>query len=204
MGFKKGWKAYRAAHSYTTHKTMGTEGGKRGKRRPKVKHAFIFGGDMGSPGLIQRPVKKLSSITPGKVFSPLVDLLLIIAGMGIGAGIKKVSPVKNPHLMNAGGGVIGIGGSLMARNRFIKLPLIGIALQSAISEVKVLFPKMPLPIAGDDEIVYLPVQGEDEETAQIEMQGEAERVAGNAERVEGEDERVAEEDDNMGEEGRNS
>jgi hypothetical protein len=199
MGFKKGWKAYHAAHHYSTHKTMG--GKHSGKKGNKVHHAIWLDGDISKPALISRPIKRISSITPGKIISPLVDLALIIIGMAAGAGLKKISPVKNPHIMNAGGAVVGVGGSLVTRNRFVKLPLLGLALQSSISEVKTLWPNL-VPIAGDDEVVYLPMESQ---TPQIVYHGENERVGAV---VDGEDdERVGAvvdgEDDGMSGEGRN-
>jgi hypothetical protein len=209
MGFKKGWRAFKARH-HLRGECSGMEGTKKhhGGRR-KVHPAFWLDGDMSAPALVRAPVKRLSSITPGKVLSPIIDLALIILGMGVAAGIKKVSPVKNPHIMNAGGGVVGIGGSLITRNRFIKLPLIGVALQSAISETKTLWPNLPLAIAGDDEVIYLPTSGD--EPMQIEYQGDDSRVGavvdGDDSRVgavvDG-DEEVRGEDDMEGDEGRNA
>lgn len=196
MGFKRGWKAYRSAHAYTTHKTFGgIEGrgkGKRGRgKKVSVSH-YLLGGDMAAPALMSRPVKRMSSITPGRILSPVIDLALIIAGMALGAKVKQMSPIKNPHLMNGMEAVVGLGGSLMVKNRFARMPLIGVALQSAIAEAKILMPKM-IPLAGDDEVVYLPV-GEDEEQQQIEMRGSDERVGavvvGEDEEMEGSDERV--------------
>jgi hypothetical protein len=200
MGFKRGWKAYRAAHSYTTHKTYGMEGiegrGKgKGRGRGKkvsVSH-YLLGGDMSTPALISRPVKRFASITPGRILSPVIDLALIIAGMALGAKVKQISPIKNPHLMNGAEAVVGLGGSLMVKNRFVRMPLIGVALQSTIAEAKLLMPKM-IPLAGDDEIVYLPV-GEDDEPEQIEVRGSDERVGAivvgdDGEEMEGSDERV--------------
>lgn len=198
MGFKQGWKAYRSAHRYTTHKTYGMEGmegsKKKGKRGKKVSVShYLLGGDMSTPALVSRPVKRLSGLTPGKILSPVIDLALIIAGMALGAKVKQLSPIKNPHLMNGAEAVVGLGGSLMVKNRFARMPLIGVALQSAIAEAKLLMPKM-IPLAGDDEVVYLPTAG-DEDQEQIEMRGSDERVGAvvvgqdEAEVVEG-DERV--------------
>ena len=130
---------------------------------------------MTAPALISRPVKRLANITPSKIFSPVIDIALLVAGMAVGAGIKKMVPIKNPHLMNSTQTIVGVGGSLMTKNRFIKMPLLGVALQSSISEAKILFPKIPL--AGDDEVVYLEDMS-GEEYPQIEyVQGE-DRVAG--------------------------
>jgi hypothetical protein len=195
MGFKRGWKAFRAAHAYTTHKTYGIEGKGRGghKRGKKVSVShFLLGGDMAAPALMNRPVKRFASITPGRILSPVIDLALIIAGMALGAKVKQLSPIKNPHLMNGMEAVVGLGGSLMVKNRFARMPLIGVALQASIAEAKILMPKM-IPLAGDDEVVYLPV-GEDDEQQQIEMRGSDERVGavvvGEDEEMEGSDERV--------------
>jgi hypothetical protein len=134
---------------------------------------------MTAPALISRPVKRLANITPSKIFAPVVDLVLLIGGMAIGATIKKAVPIKNPHLMNSAQTIAGVGGSLMTKNRFVKLPLLGIALQSSISEAKLLVPKLPL--AGDDEVVYLEdmsgypqieyVQGDDRVAAEVEIRG---------------------------------
>jgi hypothetical protein len=152
---------------------------------------YLLGGDMAAPALMNRPVKRFASITPGRILSPVIDLALIIAGMALGAQVKKISPVKNPHLMNGVQAAVGLGGSLMVKNRFARMPLIGIALQSAIAEAKILMPKM-IPLAGDDEVMYLPVGEDDEE--QIEMRGTDERVGavvvGQDEEMEGSDERV--------------
>jgi len=179
MGFKKGWKAYKAAHGRISgHKKTRTtkrhhSGGYRGPGR--VHHAVMLDGDFSSPAIVQRPVKKLSAITPGKILSPIIDLGLLIVGMAIGAGIKKASPIKNPHLMNGTAAVAGVGGSLFTKNRFVKMPLLGVALQSTISEAKLLFPKM-VPIAGDDEVVYLPMNEDD--PSMIEFQGDDDRING--------------------------
>jgi len=193
MGFKKGWAAYKRGGV-----GLGSSRG-RGKRAgKKVHHAVWLDGDVSTPALIQRPIRNLSAITPKKIISPVIDLGLLVLGMVVGAGIKKASPIKNPHLMNGAQTVIGVGGSLMTKNRFVKMPLLGIALQSTIAEAKILFPKM-LPIAGDDETIYLPVDGEGEEVKQIEyVQGEEDGRFGAVMdgeeaqyvEVEGDDERV--------------
>jgi hypothetical protein len=163
MGFKKGWKAFRAAHGHSPSKSH-----KRGSR------SFSFGGDFTAPAINRAPLKRLSSITPSKIMSPLIDLALTIIGMAIGATVKKMVPIKNPHLMNGVQAVVGVGGSLFTKNRFMKFPLLGIALQSSVAEAKLLFPKM-VPLAGDDEVVYLPAGPENQ---QLEFQGDAERFAG--------------------------
>lgn len=186
MGFKKGWAAFKRS----TGGLSGSRKSKSGKK--KVHHAVWLDGDMTTPALVSRPVKKLANITPGKVLSPVIDLGLIIVGMMLGAGIKKASPIKNPHLMNAGQTIVGVGGSLMTKNRFVKMPLLGVALQSSISEAKLLFPKM-VPLAGDDEVVYLPV-GEDD-PVQLEYAGDDGRIGeaiGEApyEVIEGDDDRI--------------
>jgi hypothetical protein len=165
MGFKKGWAAYKRGRSL-----CGSSKSKRGK----LHHSYMLNGDFSIPALLQRPVSKISNITPSKIFSPIIDLGLLIVGMMLGAGIKKVSPIKNPHLMNGVQAVAGVGGSLLTRNRFVKMPLLGIALQSTIAETKLLMPKM-LPLAGDDEVIYLPA-GEGDIPAQIEFSGNDERV----------------------------
>jgi hypothetical protein len=171
MGFKKGWAAYkrsRGGRSFSGSR-------KRGKaKRGRVRHALWLNGDMSAPAIIQRPVKSFSSITPKKIFSPVVDLALLVGGMAVGAMIKKAVPIKNPHLMNSVQTIGGVGGSLMTRNRFVKMPLLGVALQSTISEAKILMPKLPL--AGDDEVVYLEDMS-GEEYPQIEYAGEDDRMA---------------------------
>lgn len=173
MGFKKGWAAFkRSRHG---HAVSGSSNRRGGKRRG-IHHAMFLDGDMTSPALIQRPIKSFSAITPKKIVSPLIDLGLLIVGMAVGATIKKMSPVKNPHLMNGGTAVVGVAGSLMTKNRFVKMPLLGVALQASISEAKIMFPKM-IPLAGDDEVMYLPVgeDGQYEPVQQIEMQGNDDR-----------------------------
>ena len=221
MGFKRGWKAYHAAHHYSTHRTYGMEGmgggGKKKHHRGKkvsVQH-YMLGADLSAPAIISRPVHRLGSITPGRVISPIIDLALIIAGMAIGAKVKQLSPIKNPHLMNGTGAAVGIGGSLMVKNRFVKMPLIGVALQASIAEAKILWPTM-MPIAGDDEVVYLPTHGDEEGgMRQIEVEGADERVGAVAvgeEEVEGADERVGavavgeggDEEEVMGDEGQDA
>ena len=199
MGFKKGWKAYHAAHHYSTHRTMGMKGmeggGKKHHHRGKkvsVQH-YLLGADMSAPAIVSRPVHRLGSITPGRIISPIIDLALIIAGMALGAKVKQWSPIKNPHLMNGTGAAIGIGGSLMVKNRFVKMPLIGVALQASIAEAKTLWPSM-IPIAGDDEVVYLPTHGDEGEgVRQIEVEGAYDRIGAVAvgeEEVEGADDRI--------------
>jgi len=179
MGFKKGWAAYKRSHggSYA--------GSRKGKYRSRSRRRPLWlSGDMSAPAIIQRPVKTFSSITPKKIFSPVVDLVLLVAGMAAGAMVKKAVPIKNPHLMNAAQTIGGVGGSLMTRNRFIKMPLLGVALQSTISEAKILMPKLPL--AGDDEVVYLEDMSGDP-YAQIEYAGEDDRMAEEVEIIEGDD-----------------
>ena len=192
MGFKKGWAAYKRAG----HKTS-----RKGKRKHHSVMLGGFDGDFSTPTLVQKPLKRVSAITPGKIVSPIIDLGLIILGMVLAAGIKKASPIKNPHLMNGAQTVVGVGGSLLTKNRFVKMPLLGIALQSTIAEAKILFPKM-VPLAGDDEVVYLPA-GED--MPMLEYSGEDGRVYGEddymAEAVGEEDGRVSGVIDGEGEEG---
>jgi hypothetical protein len=194
MGFKKGWAAYkRAGHGHSA---------KRGKRKYRSVMLGGMSGDFSTPTLVSKPLKKMSAITPGKIVSPIIDLGLIILGMVLAAGIKKASPIKNPHLMNGAQTVVGVGGSLLTKNRFVKMPLLGIALQSTIAEAKILFPKM-VPLAGDDEVVYLPAG---DETQMLEYSGEDGRVFGEdeymAEAVGAEDDgRVAGVIDGEGEEG---
>lgn len=171
MGFKKGWAAYKRGGASSS--------GKRGCRKH---HSVMLGGDFSAPALVSRPVNRIAAITPSKIFSPIIDLGLLIVGMALGAGVKKASPIKNPHLMNGAQTVLGVGGSLLTKNRFIKLPLLGIALQSTIAEAKMLFPKM-MPLAGDDEVVYLPV-GED---LQLEYAGESDERVGAVVNGEGEE-----------------
>jgi hypothetical protein len=160
-------------------------------------HALWLDGDFSAPALISRPVNRIANITPRRIIAPVVDLLLLIAGMAASAQIKKVSPVKNPHLMNGVQTVIGVGGSLMTKNRFVKMPLLGLALQSAIAETKILIPKLPL--SGDDEVMYLPA-GDDVEQIEyfgedtdvrgelvelpVEMTGADDRFAGDGEEIE--------------------
>ena len=188
MGFKRGWKAYRSKHGLRGFEgDPGRKGKKKHGKKVKVSHYLLGGGDFSAPQLLTRPIKRASSITPGRILSPVIDLALIIAGMALGAQVKKWSPIKNPHLANGAGAVIGVGGSLFVRNRFVKMPLLGVALQSSISEAKLLMPNL-VPIAGDDEVVYLPV-GEGGEPAQIEYEGD-ERVGAVVVDGEAGDERV--------------
>ena len=159
MGFKRGWAAFKAGR-------LPHHGAKR-----KAKRHFSplrFGDDMSAPAIVRAPIRRMSSITPSKILSPVIDLALIIAGMAVATTLKKISPIKNAHLMNGGQIILGVGGSLMTKNRFVKMPLLGIALQSAIAETKTFFPTVPL--AGDDEVVYLPAG--DDEPRQIVYQGE--------------------------------
>lgn len=187
MGFKKGWKAYRSR--------MHGDPGRKGKRG-KIHHAVMLDGDFSAPALIQRPVRTIKSITPEKIFSPLIDLGLLIVGMAAGSLVKRVSPIKNPHIMNSAHAVVGIGGSLLTKNRFVKMPLLGIALQSAISEAKILIPNL-VPLAGDDEVIYLPVNtpvpqivhGDDSRVGAV-VDGESEEIAAEYETVDGDDSRV--------------
>jgi hypothetical protein len=174
MGFKKGWAAYKRSRG--GGRSIGGSR-KRGKARRggRMHHALWLDGDMSAPAIIQRPVKAFSSITPKKIFSPVVDLVLLVGGMAVGAMIKKAVPIKNPHLMNSVQTIGGVGGSLMTRNRFVKMPLLGVALQSTISEAKILLPKLPL--AGDDEVVYLEDMSGEDGYPQIEYAGEDDRMA---------------------------
>jgi hypothetical protein len=196
MGFKKGWAAYRRAH-----------GAKKSHATKKHHHrSHRISGDFSAPSIIRAPIRRLSQITPSKILSPVVDLALLVAGMAACATVKKIVPIKNAHVMNGAGVVVGVGGSLMTKNRFIKLPLLGVALQSTISEAKILIPNM-IPLAGDDEVMYLPVNGDQE---QLEYQGDDDRLATaygtEYEDVSGDDDRLATAygDDEVSGEGRNS
>lgn len=212
MGFKRGWKAYRAKHSLRGIEGFEGDPGRRGKKRGKavkVRHFLLGAGDFSQPAIVSRPIKRASAITPGRILSPVIDLALIIVGMALGAQVKKWSPIKNPHLMNGTEAVLGIGGSLFVRNRFVKMPLLGVALQSSIAEAKLLMPNL-VPIAGDDETVYLPVGEDDEPVPQLEYSGDPERIAevvvDGEDRFTGEDERVGsvidgEDDEGSGEGG---
>lgn len=155
MGFKKGWAAFHRAKG-AVKRAVGLHGKKKSKRRGGVHHALWLNGNFSAPALVSRPVRSVSSITPKKIVSPVIDLALIVAGMAAAAMTKKYSPVKNPHIMNGTVIVGGVAGSLLTRNRFVKMPLLGVALQGTISETKILIPKM-IPLAGDDEVIYLPV-----------------------------------------------
>lgn len=192
MGFKQGWKAFKRAHGgkkrgkrSRMHGEMFGGMSRRRKSSKRIHHAYWLDGDMSVPALIQRPVKRLGSITPMKIAAPVIDLLLIMAGMALAAGTKKAVPIKNPHLMNGTELLVGVGGSLLTKNRFVKMPLLGVALQSTISEAKILMPKM-IPLAGDDEMVYLPIP--DDSVPQIEMKGDDDRVG--VEYMQGDDDRV--------------
>jgi hypothetical protein len=186
MGFKKGWAAYKRSHR------VGFEGSRRKGSRRRVHHSVMLDGDFSTPAIIQKPLRSISSITPKKVLSPIIDLGLLIIGMMVGAGAKKMSPIKNPHLMNGAQAVLGIGGSLMTKNRFIKMPLLGVALQGTISEANVLWPGKII-LAGDDDVVYLPVGDEGVvEYPQIEMQGNDDRFGEVIGEVIGDDTRMGE------------
>ena len=189
MGFKKGWRMFRSSRGGRRSRSLHGEylGGRSRKRSKKVHHAVWLDGDMSVPALIQRPVKRLASITPGKIAAPVIDLLLIMAGMALAAGTKKVVPIKNPHLMNGAEVLVGVGGSLLTKNRFVKMPLLGVGLQATISEAKILMPKM-IPLAGDDDTIYLPVEGD--EPYQIELQGSDERMSAIELPMAGENDRV--------------
>jgi hypothetical protein len=183
FAFKKGWKMFKSRGGKIHGEFLG------GKKRGRKRRSHYIGGDISLPALVQRPVKNFSKITPQKILSPVIDLGLLILGMTLGAGIKRAVPIKNPHLMNGVQTLAGIGGSLVTRNRFVKMPLIGVALQSAISEAKILMPKM-LPLAGDDEVVYIPTSGDEEEPAQLVYQGDDGQYYPVPESVGQEDERV--------------
>jgi hypothetical protein len=174
MGFAKGWRAYKAArgHRKGSRKIGGSV--KKSSSSKGLRHMFMLDGDTAAPALIQRPIKRIAAITPRRILSPVIDLGLLIAGMAAGATIKKFSPIKNPHIMNGTTILAGVGGSLFFRNRLVKMPLLGIALQSGISEAKILVPNM-IPLAGDDEYIYLPMP-EGSEQPQLEMRGEDSRV----------------------------
>jgi hypothetical protein len=194
LGFKKGWAMFRRMKG-----GMGIAGGRMPgtKRKKHSRRSYSFGSEMNVPALISRPVKSLSSITPQKIVAPLIDLGLLVLGMSLGASIKKMVPIKNPHLMNGTHAVVGIGGSLMTKNRFVKMPLLGVALQGTIAEAKLLMPKLPL--AGDDEVMYLPV-GEDEgEPGQLEYVGEEGDRIGEVIGEDAEFETVAGDDDRLAE-----
>jgi hypothetical protein len=187
MGFKKGWAAFKSLHGGGKKRKRNRMSGERvllGRKKYAhpgwEKHApkYLYGDILDSkPQLVSSPIKRLSSITPKRVLAPVVDLGLIIAGMAAGSFIKtnvmKASPIKNAHIMNGAQTVIGVGGSLMTRNRFVKMPMLGVALQSAIAEAKLLIPKIPL--SGDDETVFVPME---EETPKLVYAGEGDRFSG--------------------------
>jgi len=198
MGFKKGWAAYRRSHgAKKTHAT-----------KKKARRSHRMSGDFSAPAIVRAPIRRLSQITPSKILSPVIDLILLVGGMAAGATVKKLVPIKNAHIMNGAGVVVGVGGSLMTKNRFVKLPLLGVALQATISEAKLLVPNM-IPLAGDDEVMYLPVNGDGQD--QLEYSGDDDRLAAafgaEYEDVSGDDERVGAafgSDDDISGEGRNS
>jgi hypothetical protein len=163
MGFKRGWAAFKRSRGGAL------SGHKKRHTSSKSHRALWLNGDMTAPALISRPIKRLANITPSKIFAPVIDLVLLIGGMSVGAGIKKMVPIKNAHLMNSAQTIAGVAGSLMTKNRFAKMPLLGIALQSGIAEAKLLLPKLPL--AGDDEVLYLEDMSGDDEIQQIEYMG---------------------------------
>jgi hypothetical protein len=204
FGFKKGWAMFKR-HGHRGKRKHRISGdflsGRTRKRSKKVHHAVWLDGDFSTPALLQRPVKKIGSITPKKILSPVIDLLLIMGGMMLAAGTKKIVPIKNPHLMNGANLLVGVGGSLLTKNRFAKMPLLGMGLQSTISEAKILMPKM-VPLAGDDDTIYLPVDGDMEIPQQLEFSGTDERMSSIEVPVMGQDDRVGEEYFEMeGEEG---
>jgi hypothetical protein len=192
LGFKKGWAAFKR-HSGIGFDGTRRRGSRRGSQRGRIHRALMLDGDFSAPALIQKPLRSVSSITPKKIMSPVVDLALIIGGMMLGSGIKKMSPIKNPHLMNGSQIVVGVGGSLMTKSRFVKMPLLGIALQGTIAEANVLWPGKVI-LAGDDEVVYLPVgnDGEVYSYPQIEMQGSDDRMGEAIGEVIGDDTRMGE------------
>lgn len=199
LGFKKGWAAYKRSH-----------GAKKSHATKRRTHSSgRMSGDFSAAALVRAPIRKLSQITPSKIIAPVIDLGLLVAGMVAGATVKKFVPIKNAHVMNGAGVVVGVAGSLMTKNRFVKMPLLGVALQATIAETKLLFPTM-IPLAGDDEVMYLPVNGDGQD--QLEYQGDDDRLAAaygaDYEDVSGEgDDRLAAaygSDDDMGGEGRNS
>jgi hypothetical protein len=192
FGFKRGWAMFkkRGYHGKRRKSISGDFLGDRSRKRSKkVRHAVWLDGDFTAPALLQRPVNKIGSITPKKILSPVIDLLLIMGGMIIAASTKKIVPIKNPHLMNGANLLVGVGGSLLTKNRFAKMPLLGMGLQSTIAEAKILMPKM-VPLAGDDDTIYLPVGDDGYLPEQVEFSGTDDRMGSIEIPVQGEDDRV--------------
>jgi len=93
--------------------------------------------------------------------------------MVLAAGLKKVSPIKNPHLMNGAQTVVGVGGSLMTKTVSLKCRFSALRFSHHCGSKNSLSRKW-YRVAGDDEVVYLPVGTE--EASQIECAGEDDRI----------------------------
>lgn len=183
MGFKKGWAAFRKAHGSTKKRKSSS---KKGSSRKSSSSPVDLSG-IKFPQ-IAKSSKRRSGGNRSKTDKILagvgeisMDLGLLVAGMVGAAQIKKITPVKNMLAMNLITFGIGAVGAVLARKKYIRVPMMGIAASAFISQVKTTFPK--LPISGDEDFVYLPPNVAGEEFPQIEYAGD-DRIG---EVIEGED-----------------
>lgn len=181
MGFKKGWAAFRKAHGLAKKRKSPT----KKTRRLSSSSRSVDIGTISFPQVSKsRSRRRSSGSKTDKIMSGIgeisMDLGLLVAGMVGAAQIKKITPVKNMLAMNLITFGFGAVGAVLARKKYIRVPMMGIAASAFISQVKSTFPK--LPISGDEDFVYLPPMA-GEEFPQIEYAGD-ERVG---EVFEGED-----------------
>lgn len=185
LGFKKGWALFKKNGGGAKKRKSSST--KTRKRSTSSRSTEISG--VSFPQIVKRAKRRVSGTKTDKILSGVgeitMDLALLVLGMIGASQIKKISPMKNMLAMNLTTFGLGSVGAVLAKKKYIRIPLMGIAASAFISQVKASFPK--LPISGDEDFVYLPnMQGE--EYPQVEYMGadiRGETVEGEV--VEGED-----------------
>jgi hypothetical protein len=171
LGFKKGWELFKKTKkgsSVKRKKTVSKRKTSSRKRSPAISGVSF-------PQVVKRTFRRRSTGSKtDKILSGVgeisTDIALLVAGMIGASQIKKISPMKNMFAMNLLTFGIGSVGAVLAKKKYIRIPLMGIAASAFISQVKTSFPK--LPISGDEDFVYLPSSVQGDESGQIEYMGD--------------------------------
>jgi len=168
FGFKKGWELFKKAKGSSVKKKKVSTRKRRSSKRSPALSGVSF------PQVIKRQFRKRSSGNKtDKIIAGVgeisMDIALLVAGMVGASQIKKVSPMKNMFAMNLLTFGIGSVGAVLAKKKYIRIPLMGLAASAFISQVKTSFPK--LPISGDEDFVYLPSAVHGDEYPQVQYMG---------------------------------
>jgi hypothetical protein len=167
-GFKKGWALYKKDRGGTTKRKRKS----RSKKSHTTSTSTISG--VNFPQIVKSVRRKARSSKSDRIIAGVgditMDLALLVLGMIGASQIKKISPMKNMLAMNLLTFGAGSVGAVIAKKKYIRIPLMGLAASAFISQVKTSFPK--LPISGDEDFVYLPNNVNGEDYPQVEYMGE--------------------------------